>query len=527
MDYTKHREEGSGVLRKGSIVLWVLAFLGCCLVGCKREKPAFDKASNSQRNSPGEVDKTLSPSSDSTMKRDGSSDEPDRGHGVSAKKAMPESKRVVMIIVDTLRADRLGCYGYTTQPTTPNIDKLAKEGVLFEHFAVASPWTAPSFGTILTGLPPTMHGAGKILPKSSSTGRKVLGVRVSGLGKSVPVLPEMISDVKTAAIMNNAFLHPALGFARGFDHYDHKNASLFKSRLASEVTDAASAWLTEHKDDNFFLLVHYFDPHISYDPPEKYRKLFAPGQVGRMRAPFSDHFAARRGKLDPSEKEKAFIIGLYNGELRFVDDQIGVLMDRMKGLGMLDDTWIVVTSDHGEEQFDHGSFDHGHRYEEEVTRVPFIMRAPSGKWNAGKRIPYLARHVDIVPTALELFQVDAPKHLVGRSLMSLIDNSESAHRLAYMEYNLYWGQKYALYDGRYKFIGNVYAKRGYLYDLEEDPGEQRRLGADHPKYGELEKQSEALRENFRERAKKNVTGDEAVELPPDVEKSLRSLGYIQ
>lgn len=502
----------------------ILSFVVTFSLGCATDKPKKSEASALSQSeqsgaSASNGRQSSDPSNASTagamLERAGSEEQ------------IPKAKKLVLIVVDTLRADRLGCYGYKAQPTSPHIDKLASEGVLFEHFAVASPWTAPSFGTILTGLPPTIHRAGKILSKKSKAGQEVLGVRVSGLSKSVPTLGEMIPSLKRGAIMNNAFLHPALGFARGFDHYDHKNSSLLESRLASEVTQAAVGWLKENKDEDFFLLVHYFDPHISYDPPAKYKEMFAPGNAGLISAPFKDHYRARSGKLKPSEEEKAFIIGLYNGELRFVDDQIGELIAQMERLGLLDNTWIAVTSDHGEEQFDHGSFDHGHRYEEEVTRVPFILRAPKGRWNAGRRIPHLARHIDILPTILELYDVEAQKYLIGRSLLPLVDGRESSPRPAYMEYNLYWGQKYALYDGRYKFIANVYSGRGYLYDLLEDPGELKQLGKEHPQYAVLKKQGQMLRNSFAAQAKKQLDRDEAVELPEEVEEALRSLGYIQ
>ena len=503
---------------------WTLILVCGCLLGCRAKQEG-----NSQEVKKSSADQAAISPVDGAVPSDRLSAKKDSAKidEKTLSDKLPRSKKMVLIVVDTLRADRLGSYGYKKQPTSPHMDKLAAEGVLFEHFAVASPWTAPSFGTMLTGLPPTMHRAGKILPKTAKVGQKVLGVRVSGLNKSVPTLPELISPANSGAITNNAFLHPALGYARGFGSYDHKNASLLRCRRADEVTDAAVSWLKEHRDEDFFLLVHYFDPHISYDPPAKYKEMFAPGKVGRIQAPFSDHYPARNGELKPSEAEKDFIRGLYNAEVRFVDDQIGVLVDQMKSLGLMDSTWIALTSDHGEEQFDHGSFDHGHRYEEEVTRVPFILRAPQGKWNAGKRVLYLARHVDILPTVLDLFGAEAPTYLVGRSMISLIDGSEASHRSAYMEYNLYWGQKYALYDGRYKYIANVYSGRGYMYDLKKDPAEQHQLGVEHPQFEVLKKQSQLLRDNFTKRASSNIASDEVVELPEEVEKSLRSLGYIQ
>jgi arylsulfatase A-like enzyme len=433
----------------------------------------------------------------------------------------------VLIVVDTLRADRLGCYGYKEQPTTPTMDRLASEGILFEDFHAASPWTGASFGSILTGVSPTVHGAGKRARKGSRSAKSILGVRSTPLSYKVPTVPQMLPNIVSAAVVTNSFLHPKMGFARGFDHYDHQNARLSASRRADATTKAATNWLSNNRKDRFFLMVHYFDPHISYDPPQKYAARFASGPSGRLKAPFTDHARARDGTLKPTADEQRFIRGLYNGEVRFVDDQIGELVRAMDGLKMLDDTWLVVTADHGEEQFDHGSFDHGHRYEEEVTRVPLIIRAPGGKWRAGTRVSHSARHIDIAPTIMEWFGEKPAPHMSGRSLMPLITGAEQEHRPAYTEFNIYWAERCALYDGRYKLIRGVYNKHGWMYDLQEDPREYKRLGSDHPQYERLEEQLLAVRKRLDELAKSTLKDHEAVRLPPEVEESLRSLGYIE
>ena len=447
-----------------------------------------------------------------------------------AEPEVPEGRRVVLFVVDTLRADRLGCYGYEEQETTPTMDRLAEEGGLFEKFHAASPWTGASFASILTGVAPAVHRAGKRLPSKSKEGESFLGVRVTPITKKVATLSEMLGETTSAAIVTNAFLHPSLGFARGFDHYDHEVAGLYKARRADEVTSAAIEWLRGHKDESFFLMVHYFDPHISYDPPPEYRKRFAEPPSGRIGVPFADHAAARSGELDPSENEKRFIRGLYNGEVRFVDDQIGRMLEEMDELGMLDDSWIALTADHGEEQFDHGSFDHGHRYEDEVTRVPLLIRAPGGKWKAGERVSWSARHVDIAPTFLDWLGVEPHPQLAGESLMPLIAGEEERHRPAYMEFNIYWKARRALFDGRYKLIRDVEGERGYMYDLEKDPGEQQRLEKDHSRYAELDAQLSALVSALDERARELRSGDagqEAVELSEDVSGALRALGYLE
>ncbi|MBI2894360.1 MAG: sulfatase [Deltaproteobacteria bacterium] len=440
----------------------------------------------------------------------------------------PTGSRVILVVVDTLRADRLGCYGFTDQPTSPTIDRLASEGILFERFHSASPWTAASFGSILTGVAPTVHRAGHRARKGAASTKSFLGVTTTPLSPRTPTIAELLGDTRSGAILTNSFLHPSMGFSRGFDHYDHQNAGLLRSRRADATTRAAAKWLQENHRDPFLLLVHYFDPHMSYDPPAAYRAQFAPGPSGRISVPFADHTRARNGELDPTETEKSFIRGLYNAEVRFVDDQIGVLVEAANRLGLLDDAWVVITSDHGEEQFEHGSFDHGHRYEDEVTRVPLVIRPPGGRWRAGSRIPYSARHIDIAPTILEWFGKARPARMSGRSLMPFIAGVEADHRAAYMEFNIYRGERRALYDGRYKLIWRIFNSTGQMYDLLQDPFERNPLDAAHPEFVRMTNELGATRQRIEKWA--SATRDESedrVLLPAEVIESLRSLGYVE
>ncbi|MCP4604646.1 MAG: sulfatase-like hydrolase/transferase [Proteobacteria bacterium] len=438
----------------------------------------------------------------------------------------PKGRRVVLVVVDALRADRLGCYGYKRQPTTPTIDRLAGEGVLFEKFYAASPWTAPSFGSILTGVSPEIHRNGKWLRNETESTEWIGAVALEPLNPAVSTLAELLEEKSTAAFITNTFLHEKMGFARGFDHYDYEKASLKKSRRADVITDATVAWLKKHSNDEFFVLVHYFDPHVSYDPPPQYLKMFAPEPKGRVTAPFPKKKKVEAFMLGPTSEEKDFIKGLYNGEVRFVDDQLGRLVESMKQLGMLDDTWLVVTSDHGEEHYDHGAFDHGHRFEDEVMRVPLIIRPPGGKWAAGIRIGFSCSHVDLMPTILEWFSIDLPEYLEGRSLMPMITAKETSHRAAYMEYNLYGKYGHAYYDGRYKIIKFENVNEGFMYDVDEDPLEKEKLGSDHPAFVKLNKAMEEYRGNRPLNLVKKSKKTDAVILPKDVEESLRNLGYL-
>ena len=437
----------------------------------------------------------------------------------------PPFNKVLVVLVDALRADKLGCYGFD-EPTSPTIDKMAKESVLFENVHAASPWTAPSFGTLFTGVSPTVHGAGKMLGRNSSSGKSVHGVTVGGIRSDLPTLAELMpSQMKTAAVINNSFVCRELGYARGFDDFDFKIAHLTNYRTADEVTDVAIRWLAKNKDKPFFYFLHYFDPHIQYAPPKKYLPIFAPHKPPRISYPFTDHAAARNGSLNPNESEKAYIRGLYHGEVRFVDDELGRLFNYMNKNKLLDDTWIVFISDHGEELFEHGSFDHGHRYEEEVTRVPWLIRAPGGKWQAGKRVSANVSHVDVFATLLDLAGVPLPQYAEGRTVIPLINGQETGDRTSYMEFNLFNGQQAAIFDGRYKYIHDIRRDRGFMYDLEKDSLELKKLTAPDKQYQLMSAQLHAKRKEL-DAAAAGKAQNSAV-LSDESRDALKSLGYIK
>lgn len=488
--------------RKHLVIFHILLSFFVCRCGPK-EEPVPEQASKSAR--------TVEPRKREAL--------------LAEKTTMPKAHKMVMIVVDTLRADRLGCYGYQ-KPTTPTMDRLATEGVLFETMHAASPWTAPSFGTILTGVSPTVHGAGSILAKGHRRGTEVLGATVGGLREDLPTLPELLpGGMRKGAFITNAFVSRDLGMDKGFDHYDHRNASVYRSRRADEVTDRAVAWMEKHAGKPFFMLLHYFDPHMSYDPPAQYIEQFAPNKPRRISVPFTDHRAARDGSLNPDGQEKAFIRGLYDGEVRFVDDQMARVLQVMETHGLLDDTWIVVVSDHGEEQFEHGSFDHGHAYEEEVTRVPFVIRAPGGKWRAGSRVAQSVRHVDIAPTILDLLGGEPPVHYEGSSLLPVVEGKDTADRPAYIEFNLFAGQQCALFDGRYKTVWDLRRERGFYYDLKRDPKETTRIEKDDGRLAGLLENLKATRDALSKLAEGKKFNEG--KLSAEALEALKSLGYIE
>jgi arylsulfatase A-like enzyme len=429
-------------------------------------------------------------------------------------------KRVVLVVIDTLRADALGCYGYG-RPTTPSIDALAQEGVRFDRFYAASSWTLPSFASILTGVSPSVHGAGSVLPDAMMTSTR--------MKKDIETLPEKLKRVYTAAIVNNSFLSLGYGIGRGFQRFDAERSSFTNNRTATATTDAAIALLEKHGDEPMFLMVHYFEPHTPYLPPAAFEARFTMGERGTMDPASRDQFdLLHRSVLVPKPAEQKFMRGLYDGEVAYSDAELGRLVDWMRKSGALDDTWLIVTSDHGEEHWEHGEFEHGHRFENEVSRVPLVIRAPGGAWHAGERVATSARHIDLTPTILELFGQEKDASLEGESLLPRVGAKGQPDRPCYMEFHRRRGREQkALFDGRYKIITARDGSSGYFYDLSSDPAERHPMTEADPRYASLKAAMDGYTAKRMHGAGATPQKGEAPDMSPALIQSLQSLGYIE
>ncbi|MCH7872423.1 MAG: sulfatase-like hydrolase/transferase, partial [Planctomycetes bacterium] len=286
----------------------------------------------------------------------------------------PTIKRVILLTVDTLRADALRVYS-DGAPPTPNLSALAADSVVFDEAVSPAPWTLPAFSSIMTGLSPTVHQA----------------IRSTSRLPDVPTLAERMraSGYRTAAIGKNPYLLPLFGLSRGFERYEMYPAPggrslgrallgwAFPERFALDVTTdgitrKAVRWLTENRERRFFLWLHYFDPHVPYEPPSAYLPKSTPPE--RIGTSFEDTARLREGYFVPTREEIEWLRGLYHAEVRYVDDNIGVLMAALKRLGIYEETLIVFTSDHGEEFAEHGGYDHGHTLYDELVRVPLFVK---------------------------------------------------------------------------------------------------------------------------------------------------------
>jgi len=389
----------------------------------------------------------------------------------------PMARNVLVVTIDTLRADRVGVYG-ATNVATPNIDRLAREGAWAPQATVHAPLTRPSHVSLFTGLYPAEHGVrDNVSPP---------------LADDVPVLAEIFrrDGFATGAFVASAVLDRQSGLARGFDLYSDRFAPGADRRSGDAVVAEAIAWMKPRSP--FFAWVHLYDPHAPYLPPEPYASQY-------------------RGRP-------------YDGTVAWCDELIGRLVGALRESGALDQTLIVVTSDHGEALGEHGEDVHGYFVYESTLRVPLVFRGP--RVRPGTRLEIVARTIDLPRTILEMTGRTGAPRTSGRSLADALkggamheDASFAESLVPLLHYG--WSDLRAVRDGRWKFI---LAPRPELYDLERDPGEAHNLAtADPAKVGVLRDAIEASLRNEQYTAR---SGAAAAGVPPEVLDRLGALGYI-
>jgi arylsulfatase A-like enzyme len=426
---------------------------------------------------------------------------------------------VILIIIDTLRADHLGLYGYT-RPTSPAIDAWARQAGVFEHAFAAAPWTLPSFGSIYTGQLPSRHLAGVLIAGNgnspsppSATSTLLLGEKKSfaALDPAIPTLAEILRQhgYTTGAVINNPFLGVASGMSRGFDSYDYQAANARQIRRADVTVDQALGWIDAHAQRPFFLVVHCFDPHMNYDPPPPFRGRFSAQFASTLSLPVSDAGAIRRRAGTLSLADRGFITAAYDEEVSFVDAQIGRFLAALDSRGLGKRALTVLTSDHGEELFDHGSFEHGHTVYDERMRAPVSL-------------------VDLMPTILAAVGVQAPPGLPGVSLWPALTtgaevSARGPARALFAEGVLYGTRRQSVRRWPLKLVVDLDSGKLTLFNLLADPGERADRG---------ETDGEAVRALLHLAQETFGTPQTAVARAPAVidaatRENLRALGYIE
>ena len=451
---------------------------------------------------------------------------------------------VILIMIDTLRRDHLGCYGYAL-PTSPSIDQLARQSVLFLSSSTTGNYTLPSTATLFTGLYPSAHG-------------------VIGPGRSLPdgvlTLPEIFKSAgyRTAALVANPLVRAELGFGRGFDHYTpgppprwiHKRKTALEllylrfvqGRIpwaaAEDLVPEAIEWLAESSPQPPFLYLHLIEPHSEYAPPREHALPFlqqAPESwVGRP--PLIDHFrpadewqtwAEVEEKPKVTEAEKLSMIGLYNGEIHYVDYWIGVILDSLEKMDLSEDSIIVLLADHGEEFDDHGGWVHGNTLYEEMIGMPLLIKLPGGL-HEGLRSRLSVDMVDLRATLAGLAAVEAPpdsgSDYSEQLLSPILERAETVQYYTERPPHLY-----SLRAGDWKIVRRD--RRGssssMLFNLVTDPGEMNDLASEQ--LDRLQALEAALESSIQTARGSSAAQSipETPEVDPETERVLKALGYIQ
>ncbi len=424
---------------------------------------------------------------------------------------------VVIVLVDALRADHLGCYGYAL-PTSPFIDQLAARGILFERARSTASQTVPSVLSLWTSAYPSRHGNQYFAQRNS--------FRLDE-SRSRPRVPDDLALIAedfarlgyaTGAVVANPWLHPDFGFARGFERYVYLPAGVAKGippPLGRQVNDAALGLLEEWKARRFLLYVHYMDVHNPYRPPEPYRSQF----VGALEGTYS-YVNGWLPLLKPADV--AFTRAHYDGGIRALDDFVRELVGRLDALGLTRNTLVVFVADHGDEFQDHGGMGHGWTLYEEMVHTPLLLVHPG--LGPARRIGTMVSLVDLLPTLLELTGAPVPPGLDGVSLAPLILGSQPSPRPRALFSEL--GDVKAVRVGDRKLIRTSRGtEQEDAFDLAADPGEQHPV-TEHPPW------REALAAELGGFLARGTSGNVTPVARPDaaprplLDEQLRALGYV-
>lgn len=413
---------------------------------------------------------------------------------------------ILLVLIDTIRADHMGCYGHH-RPTTPHLDSLADAGTRYARMMSGSPWTLPSMTTTFTGLTERQHRA------------RLRNRTFYGVDPSLPFMPLLLKDegYSTAAFFNVIYMSEHFGFHRGFDHFDCEGlVELWNSRTAGETVDVLLAWLDGREDGRpFFAALHLFDPHATYNPPSPYDTLWAdPGYAGRFDSTWgvrSDMDDANSGAVAVDSAGVRNLIDLYDGEIAYTDAQLGRLLAGLRRRGLGEETLVIVMGDHGEEFADHGKFAHGHTLHAELLQVPLLLAGPGVE--PGVVDTSLVGNIDVLPTVMAAAGSSAPEGSPGRNLLSPYDGPPRTMFAS----GLGGSRQACARRLDRKVVWHVEEDSAYAYDLAADPTEMNPLPPD----------SALLAEAMDYWATPPRGNPRAVPWTNAVEDQLRDLGYIR
>jgi arylsulfatase A-like enzyme len=421
---------------------------------------------------------------------------------------------VLLIILDAARAREFGAYGYS-RPTTPEIDRIASEGVVLERVFTPAVYTLGAMSSVWTSQYPDRHHS-----EVSFSAR---------LPKDRLTLAELLSaqGIHTAGFVANAVAGAGFGFDRGFAEF-HEVFRTLGSR-GDVFRRALPPWLAQNRDRRFFAYLHFREPHFPYDPEPPFDTRFGPdGPIPKAARRDARFFIdVNQGRRPLGEAEREHLVRLYDGNLAFADQEVGALRRAMEAEGLWDRTVVIVAADHGEELFERGWVGHNVHVYEPSVHVPLVVRFPKGAGPAGTRVAALCDLLDVAPTIADVFGArgkgGSEREFQGRSLLPVIAGAPG--KPAVLSRTVWDRPRYALRDERYKFFYDTRTGEEHLYDLEADPGESRDVAPAEPLRAAYYRQ--ALHTWTLQLARRGPVRSEQAELSREQCDNLKALGYVQ
>ena len=418
------------------------------------------------------------------------------------KAAYGKARGAILISIDTLRRDHVGAYGYQ-RPTTPVLDALGAAGIVAEDAVSVSSWTLPAHLSMLTSVLPGTHGG---------TDMK------RGFNRSVPTLPEILRDKSfaTHAVTSHLYVSKTYGLDTGFDSMNFR-----QDRLAENVANHAMDLVDRFGDRPFFIFLHFYDPHWHYAPPPEVLRIFESSYAGKLTGNLKDFQKLRADQVSRADLDH--LLALYDGEIRYTDNEIGRLFKHVRERGLADSTLMVVTSDHGEEFLDHGSWEHQKTLYEEVIRVPMMVAGPGvSPRREGRPVSLL----DLAPTILDFLKVAPAPSMAGRSLLGPLtearemygetDHTTDALRLSFLRGGASSWKAILRVDPGTKGL-----RSSEWYDLGADPREKQ----NRPPADSLRASIEARARDLALKSRSSVVC-QAVDLSAEQKERLRALQYV-
>jgi arylsulfatase len=425
------------------------------------------------------------------------------------------SANVLFVILDAGRARSFGTYGYPRE-TTPEIDRLASEGVVFERVYTPAVYTLGAMSSVWTSQYPDRHHSAVSFSARLPKDRLTLAELLSAQG------------IHTAGFVANAVAGSLFGFDRGFQEFEEVFRTL--GSRGDVFRKVVPAWLAKNRDRRFFAYVHFREPHFPYDPEPPFDTRFGPDgpipKAARRDARFFQDVNQHRRAF--SEDEREHLVRLYDGNLAFADQELGALVRALAEQGLLEKTVVIVAADHGEELLEHGWIGHNVQVYEPTVRVPLIVRFPKGSGPAGTRVRALSDLLDVAPTIADIFGVrgkgGSDTEFQGRSLLAVALGAPG--KPAVLSRSVWDRPRYALRDDRFKFLYDTRTGEEQLYDLATDPGEARDVASEEPLRAAYYRQ--ALHAWTLRLARRKPSGGEGIEaLTCEQCENLRALGYVQ